>query len=62
MSERTQRLRQLMSEHGLSAKQTATLIGRTAQTVRIWCVQTPNSREIPEQLLELLELKLSRPA
>lgn len=60
MNTRTQQLRQLMRQHNLSVKQVAEMLNRTEQTVRIWLCKTENSKTIPQQLLELLELKAPR--
>ena len=53
----TARLRQLMAEHKLSCPDVAKLLGRAHQTVLIWC--SVNPQNIPDSMLELLELKLA---
>lgn len=57
MHERTKKLRALMAEHKLAPEQVGELLDRTPMTVRIWRCQTEDSKVIPAQLLELLELK-----
>lgn len=61
MHERTKRLRQLMAQHRLSALDVSKMVGRSEQTVRTWrCKSENNSKVIPWQLLELLELKINK--
>lgn len=52
----TQKLKDLMRTHKLKAPQVAALLGRSAHTVREW--RCCNANNIPDQLLELLQLKL----
>lgn len=57
-SSNSQRLKDLMSKHNLSAADVANLLNRSVQSVYEWrCI---NSRDIPEQSLELLEIKLAQ--
>lgn len=52
----TTRLRQLMAEHKLKAKDVAAILDRTPKTVRMWrCCTGP---AIPDSLLKLLEHEL----
>lgn len=53
---RTLRLRQLMTEHKLSAKRVAKMLNRSPHTVACW---RSEPQIIPCELLELLELKLA---
>lgn len=55
----TDRLKQLMHEHRLTAPAVALLIGRSAHTVRVW--RCSNDTIIPDNMLELLELKIAQP-
>lgn len=58
MDERTQRLREIMRTNKLTNKDVGDLLGRSAQTVRIWsCVN--GGRVIPANALELLEFKVT---
>ena len=53
----TQRLKELMSKHDLSAADVARMLNRSVQSVYEWrCI---NERDIPDQLLELLAMKLA---
>ncbi len=62
-TKRTERLRKLMTNHKLKAKDVGLLLNRSPGTVRIWRCQTgEGGREIPEQSLELLEIKLKQGA
>jgi len=57
-SKNTEKLRQIMQRHALTSHQVAEILNRSCQTVRIWrCV---NTQDIPDSLLELLELKLTQ--
>lgn len=63
MKERTEQLKAIMAEHGLSCRDVATILGRKEQTVLIWrCSTDANKKAIPAHLLELLELKLTTQA
>lgn len=54
----TQRLKELMAKHGLSASDVAAMLNRSVQSVYEWrCV---NDRNIPDHLLDLLELRLAQ--
>lgn len=55
----TQKLKDLMQQHKLNAPQVAAILGRSAHTVREW--RCSNANNIPDQLLELLHLKLGAP-
>lgn len=57
MHERTRRLRQLMAQHRLKAREVATLLECSEATVRIWRCKNAE-RIIPAQTLRLLELEL----
>lgn len=52
----TQRLCQLMAEYSVSPREVAEMLNRSYQTVLIW--RSVNAQNIPDSLLELLELKL----
>jgi hypothetical protein len=55
---RTARLLALMDQNKLDAATVGSMLGRTAQTVRVWrCAD--ESRAIPADALNLLELKLT---
>lgn len=58
MHERTLRLRELMKKYSLSVADVAEMTGRSESTVHIWRSSGEN-RVIPQQTLELLELKLA---
>jgi transcriptional regulator with XRE-family HTH domain len=58
MDNRTARLRQLMQRHNLSAADVAEILGRTAQTVRVW--RCDNEQTIPADALRVLEFTLAR--
>lgn len=45
-----------MEAHDLSVQDVATLLGRAHHTCKVW--RTRNVQDIPDHLLELLELKL----
>lgn len=57
MQNRTEKLRDVMAAHKLSADDVARLLNRTANTVRIWRCKD-NRRIIPEHSLALLEARL----
>ena len=57
MDERTERLHNIMAEHGLTCSDVGRLLGRTEQTVLIW--RCKGGKVIPSHQLELLEYKLS---
>lgn len=57
MSDKTEKLREIMRKHKLSNKTVAEMIGRSEQTVRIWSCAN-GGREIPTTVLELLEFKV----
>lgn len=57
MDERTERLHNIMAEHGLTCRDVGRLLGRTEQTVLIW--RCKGGKVIPSHQLELLEYKLS---
>ncbi len=52
----TLKLRSLMQAHRLKPEEVGELVGRSRQSVKIWFCN--HERTIPDQLLELLELKL----
>lgn len=54
----TQRFRQLCTDNGLKAPAVAKLMNRSIFTVRHWF--SGSHYPIPEDLLELLELKLAK--
>lgn len=57
MDNRTKKLRAIMKKHKLKARDVADMLGREPSTVRVWrCQHT--KRVIPQDTLELLELKL----
>lgn len=58
MTTRTEQLKQLMKQHGLTIDKVAELLNRRPQTVRIWRCRDDN-REIPEHALEVLRLKVA---
>ena len=60
MTTRSEQLRQLMAEHGLTTDKVAELLNRKPQTVRIWRCKD-DSREIPIHSLELLRLMVAAP-
>ena len=58
---RTKRLLHLMKKHRLSAGDVGEMLGRTAQTVRVWrCAW--GERAIPEHTLLALETKIAQRA
>lgn len=57
MNERTDRLRALMKAHKLDAADVAQILGRTPQTVRVWCCS--NEQTIPQDALRVLEMTLA---
>lgn len=54
----TEKLKKIMQQHHLSAPVVAEMLGRSAHTVRVW--RCCNKNIIPDQLLELLQLKLAQ--
>lgn len=56
-SPNTQRLKELMAQHGLSITEVAQILGRSAQTVKEWRCQ--NAHNISDNNLKLLELTLA---
>lgn len=58
MDEKTQTLREIMQKHKLSNKDVGALLGRSAQTVRIWSCAN-GGRVIPNTALELLQFKVA---
>lgn len=57
-SSNTLKLRKLMADYHLSCAEVGQLLDRAGQTVRAW--RSINDQDIPDHLLELLELKLSQ--
>lgn len=53
----TQRLKELMAQHGLSITDVAKILGRSVQTVKEWRCQ--NAHNISDNNLKLLELTLA---
>lgn len=62
MHERTEKLHTLMRQHRLRCADVGRMVGRAPATVRIWRVGTDHGRVIPQNELELLELKLQQAA
>lgn len=62
MTEKTTKLLELMKSNELSCTDVALLVGRRPSTVRVWMVETGNNPQIPDAVLELLELKLAQQA
>lgn len=58
MNDRNENLRELMAEHNLKPADVAEMLGREVITVRIWLCK-PGNRQIPNDTLELLKLKLA---
>lgn len=58
MKTRKERLRELMTQHKLTARQVGEMLNRSRQTVLCWRSKW-EAREIPEHSLELLEIKLA---
>ena len=56
-SSNTVKLKALMSKHNLRAPDVAKILKRSDQTVREW--RCSNANDIPDSLLELLELRLA---
>ena len=54
----TARLRRLMTQHQVTPREVAALLNRSYQTVLTW--RSINDQNIPDSMLELLELKLSK--
>lgn len=59
MNTKTKRLKALMKAHDLTVEQVAAMTDRSATTVKIWKCKHP-ARVIPDHLLQLLELKVSK--
>jgi D-alanyl-D-alanine carboxypeptidase len=59
MNARTKRLRELMAAHKLDAAAVGVILGRTAQTVRVWRSKY-DARTIPADALKVLELTLAQ--
>ncbi len=57
---KTQRLIALMADHNVGIPDVAELVNRSEKTVRMW--RSKNEPSIPDELLELLELKLAQRA
>lgn len=57
-SENTEKLRKIMQRHALTPRQVAELLDRSYQSVLAW--RSINQQDIPDSLLELLELKLTQ--
>lgn len=53
----THRLRALMDQYDLSPQDVADLLHRSYQTVLIW--RSVNQQTIPDNMLDLLEMKLA---
>lgn len=58
MHERTERLRALMDAHKLTAAEVGEILGRTAQTVRVWRCNH-EARTIPSDALRVLQFTLA---
>jgi hypothetical protein len=58
MNQRTKKLRDLMEAHKLRAADVGQMLGRKAQTVRVWACSY-DAQIIPQDALELLEFKLA---
>jgi hypothetical protein len=52
---RTERLRALMAQHNLKAKDVGAILKRSPQTVRAWACTAYDQRAIPEDALFRLE-------
>lgn len=61
-SKNGERLHELIREHGLSRQDVADILGVPLNTVHNWLKKTtsPSQRNMSDQMLELLEIKLSR--
>lgn len=57
MDKNTKKLHALMRRHNLNAPAVAKLLGRKPNTVRVWRVEN-TTRPIPDDALQLLELRL----
>lgn len=60
MNTNTEKLIQLMNQYQLSCGDVGKILGRTVSTVRVWRCANPTSPTIPNNQLELLELKLAQ--
>lgn len=58
MQDRTARLNALMKAHGLSPAAVGQILGRSAQTVRVWRCKW-DGRVIPDMALALLEKSIT---
>lgn len=59
MQDRTKRLRELMNAHKLKAADVGEMLGRSAQTVRVWRCKH-DARTIPNDALKVLEMTLAQ--
>lgn len=59
MHPRTKRLRELMDAHKLTSGQVARLLDRSPLTVRVWRVMASDTRVIPADALQVLELTMA---
>lgn len=57
MHSKTEKLRAIMAQHALTAREVADLLKVSPQTVRIWRLET-TQRPIPDTKLRLLDLEL----
>lgn len=57
MHPNTEKLHKLMDRHKVDAAQVAEILGREVNTVRVWRVES-TVRPIPDDTLDLLEMKL----
>lgn len=58
---RSQDLRRLMDEHGLTRRDVAQMTGHSYETVLGWMTRSPvRHREPSRQVIELIRLKLER--
>lgn len=58
LHQNTTRLHRLMTQHRVTPREVAALLNRSYQTVLTW--RSTNDQNIPDSMLELLELKLSQ--
>jgi hypothetical protein len=56
IDERTQKLKELMDTYQLTAAEVGEILGRNAQTVRVW--RSSSTQHIPADALRLLEMTL----
>lgn len=59
MNDRTKKLRDLMASSQLDCEAVGAMLGRTAQTVRVWRCKY-DARTIPAHTLRVLELTLAQ--